>query len=552
MNAVTKGHIKTIRGGVIEVVFDDKLPAIRNKLVVEDEEDIVMEVNSHVDDKTIKAIALTFTAGIGRGDVVIDTTEPIKVPVGIETVGKMFDVFGNRLDKIETNNKQGENDQKVNENRNTSRGNNDSVNNDSVNNDADSNDQDSNDNEVSHYEENDEEKSDEENNAEESIDEENQDNESKHGDSKDEDLRDVQYKSIHQKPVPFSRRRTSDEIFLTGIKVIDVLTPLPKGGKAGLFGGAGVGKTVLITELINNTAEKTEGVSIFCGIGERSREAEELYREVQDTNVLQNAALIFAQMNEPPGARFRVGHAALTMAEYLRDKEKRDVLLLIDNIFRFVQAGSEVSGLMGKMPSRVGYQPTLATELAELQERISSTSSAAITSIQAVYVPADDFTDPSATHTFSHLSASVVLSRKKASEGLYPAVNPLESSSKLLTETVVGKRHYQIAREIKNTLSRYDDLKDMIAMLGMEELSQEDRQTVKKARRLERFLTQPFFTTERFTGIEGKLVDLEDALKGCEKILQGEFQDYDESDLYMIGNIKEAEQKRKDREADKS
>ena len=363
----------------------------------------------------------------------------------------------------------------------------------------------------------------------------------------EEPMRDVSRKSIHQKPVSFADRMTSSELFLTGIKMIDVLTPLSRGSKAGLFGGAGVGKTVLITELIHNTASQTQGYSIFCGIGERSREAEELYREVKEANVLPNAVLIFAQMNEPPGARFRVGHAALTMAEHFRDVEKKDVLLLIDNIFRFIQAGSEVSGLMGKMPSRVGYQPTLGTELSELQERISSTRAGAITSIQAVYVPADDFTDPSATHTFSHLSASVVLSRKKASEGLYPAIDPLASSSTMLNKTVVGERHYNIAREIRKTLATYEELKDIIAMLGIEEINKADRDTVFRARKLERFLTQPFYTTEQFTGMAGKTVDLADALEGCERILNDEYAAHEESDLYMIGKIAEADIKRNER-----
>ena len=362
------------------------------------------------------------------------------------------------------------------------------------------------------------------------------------------EVTDAKTMSIHQKPVPFSERSTTEEIFITGIKAIDVLTPLARGEKAGLFGGAGVGKTVLITELINNTAKKTKGYSVFCGIGERSREAEELYREVKDAQVLENAVLIFAQMNETPGARFRVGHAGLTMAEHFRDVLKKDVLLLIDNIFRFIQAGSEVSGLMGKMPSRVGYQPTLASELSELQERISSTKSGAITSIQAVYVPADDFTDPSATHTFSHLSASVVLSRKRASQGLYPAIDPLNSSSKMLNPAIVGKSHYTIAREIKKTLATYEELKDIIAMLGIEELSVDDRNAVNRARRLERFLTQPFFTTSGITGSEGRLVELEAALDGCERILNDEFMDYDENDLYMIGDIEEAIEKKEERE----
>ncbi|MBO1265560.1 F0F1 ATP synthase subunit beta [Proteiniclasticum sp. SCR006] len=355
-------------------------------------------------------------------------------------------------------------------------------------------------------------------------------------------------RSIHQKPVPFSRRSTSDEIFITGIKAIDVLTPLAKGEKAGLFGGAGVGKSVLITELIHNTASSLEGYSIFCGIGERSREAEELYREIREAGVLDHTVLVFAQMNEPPGARFRVGHGALTMAEYFRDVERKDVLLLVDNIFRFIQAGSEVSGLTGKMPSRVGYQPTLATELSELEERICNTRSGSITSIQAVYVPADDFTDPSATHTFPHLSASVVLSRKRASEGLYPAMDPLNSTSRMLNPEIVGQRHYDIAREIKMTLSAYEDLKDVIAMLGISELSSSDRNIVYRARRLERFLTQPFFTTEQFTGMKGKFVKLEDALSGCERILKDEFTDYSEEELYMIGAIDEAVRKKESRD----
>lgn len=459
-----RGYIKSIRGSVIEIVFEDKIPLLNNKLITGEKDEVILEVSSYVDNQTVKAIALTSTGGLSRGDMVRDTGGPLMIPVGREILGKMFDVFGNVLSG--------------------------------------------------------------------------------------EELEDVETKSIHQKPVPFSDRSTNNAVFETGIKAIDIISPLAQGEKAGLFGGAGVGKTVLITELINNTAQKTKGYSIFCGIGERSREAEELYREIGEAKVLENAALIFAQMNEPPGARFRVGHAALTMAEHFRDVEKKDVLLLIDNIFRFIQAGSEVSGLMGKMPSRVGYQPTLASELSELQERISSTESGAITSIQAVYVPADDFTDPSAAHTFSHLSASVVLSRKRASEGLYPAIDPLNSSSKMLNRDIVGKRHYNLTREIKNTLATYEDLKDIIAMLGIEELSNDDRKVVDRARKLERFLTQPFFTTEDITGNKGKLVDIEDAIDGCERILNDEFADYEENDLYMIGNIEEAVEKKRRREKD--
>ena len=344
---------------------------------------------------------------------------------------------------------------------------------------------------------------------------------------------------IHRDPVPLEDRVTRTEIFTTGIKAVDLLSPLELGGKAGLFGGAGVGKTVLITELINNMVRDYEGVSLFCGIGERSREAEELYRQMRDAGVLEQTVMLFGQMNEPPGARFRVGHSALTVAEHFRDVEQQSVLLLIDNIFRFVQSGMEVSGLMGRIPSRVGYQPTLATELAQLEERIASSRSASITSVQAVYVPADDMTDPSATHTFSHLSASLVLSRNRASQGLYPAVDPLASDSKMLSADVVGRRHDEIARAVRRTLSEYEELKDIIAMLGLEELSADDRATVSRARRLERFLTQPFFTTEQFTGMQGRSVALEDTLSGCERILDDEFADYGERAFYMIGGIDE-------------
>ena len=349
------------------------------------------------------------------------------------------------------------------------------------------------------------------------------------------------YSEIYKDPVPIDKQTTSSGIFKTGIKAIDILSPLERGGKGGLFGGAGVGKTVLIMEMIHNVASKYAGTSIFCGIGERSREGEELYRELKEVDVLKNAVMVFGQMNELPGARFRVGHTALRMAEYFRDDKKQDVLLLIDNIFRFVQAGSEVSGLLGQLPSRVGYQPTLASELAELEERISSTESGAISSVQAVYVPADDFTDPAAVHTFTHLSSSIVLSRKRASQGLYPAVNPLKSDSKMLIPHIVGDKHYRVARKIRKTMAEYEDLKDIIAMLGIEELSQKDKKTVYRARRLERFLTQPFFTTEQFTGKKGKLVEIEDAVEGCERILNDEFSDYPEKALYMIGTIDEAE-----------
>ncbi len=355
-----------------------------------------------------------------------------------------------------------------------------------------------------------------------------------------EGFQDLEWRSIHPPPVPLARRDVRTEMFETGIKAIDLLAPLEKGGKAGLFGGAGVGKTVLITEMINNMVSGYEGVSLFCGIGERCREAEELYRDMRNAGVLEKTILIFGQMNEAPGVRFRVGHAALTIAEYFRDDIGRDVLLLIDNIFRFVQAGSEVSGLLGRIPSRVGYQPTLASEIAELEERICNTSSGALTSIQAVYVPADDFTDPAASHTFAHLSASIVLSRRRASQGLYPAVDPLQSASKMLTPSVVSDRHYRIARAVRQALAEYEELKDIIAMLGIEELSETDRATVARARRLERFLTQPFFTTGQFTGKAGRRVKLDDTLDGCERILNDEFAGRPERAFYMIGGIDEA------------
>ncbi len=358
-------------------------------------------------------------------------------------------------------------------------------------------------------------------------------------------IKDPDLKSIHAEPVPMDKLEVSSQIFVSGIKAIDLLAPMERGGKAGLFGGAGVGKTVLITEMINNMVGRYEGVSIFAGIGERSREGEQLYREMQDAGVLNKTVMIFGQMNEAPGVRFRVALSALTMAEYFRDEKKQDVLLLIDNIFRFIQAGSEVSVLLGQIPSRVGYQPSLGTDIADLEERISSTKDGAITSIQAVYVPADDFTDPSATHTFAHLSSTIVLSRSRAAQGLYPALDPLGSSSNMLTPLIVGERHYKVATEVRKTLAQYEELKDIIAMLGFDELPEHDQQTVLTARKLERFLTQPFFTTMQFTGMEGKSVNLEDTISGCERILAGEFNDLTENDFYMIGTVDEARKKGK-------
>jgi F-type H+-transporting ATPase subunit beta len=349
------------------------------------------------------------------------------------------------------------------------------------------------------------------------------------------------YRSIFGQRVPISQQATGREILPTGIKAIDLLAPLERGGKAGLFGGAGVGKTVLIMEMIHNMVVQHEGVSLFCGIGERCREAEELYREIKEAGVLDDTVMVFGQMNEAPGARFRVGHAALTMAEYFRDHARQDVLLLIDNIYRFVQAGSEVSGLMGRITSRLGYQPTLGSEISALEERICNTHTGAITSVQAVYVPADDFTDPAITHTFTHLSAFIVLSRDRASQGFYPAVDLLKSGSKMLSPTVVGRRHYRVANAVRETLASYEELKDIIAMLGIEELSPEDQRVVNRARRLERFFTQPFYVTEQFTGMEGKLIGLEKVIDGCERILQDEFADKSEQSLYMIGSVEEVD-----------
>lgn len=354
------------------------------------------------------------------------------------------------------------------------------------------------------------------------------------------DLGATRLRSVLQPPPLLESQSVTTDVLETGIKAIDLLAPLERGGKAGLFGGAGVGKTVLITELIHLMASRHRGVSLFCGIGERSREAEELIRDVVDAGVAEHTVLVFGQMNEPPGARFRVGHTALTMAEYFRDDARQDVLLLIDNVFRFVQAGAEVSGLMGRLSSRMGYQPSMATELAELQERITSTAGAAITAVQAVYVPADDFTDPAVVHTFSHLSASVVLSRDRAAQGLYPAIDPLRSNSAMLTPVAVGERHEHVARTVRQTLAVYDDLKDIIAMLGLEELSDDDQRTVARARRLERYLTQPFYTTEAFTGQEGRAVALDDTLADCERILADELAGVPEARLYMIGALAEA------------
>jgi F-type H+/Na+-transporting ATPase subunit beta len=454
-SGASEGVVTAIRGSVVDARFTRGIPPLFDLLETGDGHKVTIEVVTHLNADTVRGIALTSTQGLARGDSITETGRSLTVPVGARVLGRLFNVFGETIDRKGP-------------------------------------------------------------------------------------IPDGESRSIHAPKVPLTRRATTSEIFQTGIKAIDVLAPLERGGKSGLFGGAGVGKTVLIMELIHNVIGHHSGVSVFCGIGERCREGEELYREIQAAGVLDKTVLVFGQMNDPPGTRFRVGHSALTMAEHFRDDARQDVLLLIDNIFRFIQAGSEVSGLMGQLPSRLGYQPTLGTELASLEERICSTATGAITSVQAIYVPADDFADPSAVHTFGHLSASIVLSRKRAAEGLYPAIDPLRSGSKMATPQIAGARHSGIAQAIRKTLASYEELKDIIAMLGIEELSQDDRRTVYRARRLERFLTQPCFVTEQFTGHKGKLVPLEDALAGCERILNDEFASYPESALYMIGAIDEA------------
>ena len=455
-----KGAVVSVRGSVVDIRFDDHLPPIYSMLQTGRNGEVHIEVLSQLDSRHVRAIALTGTEGLSRSMTALYNGSQLQAPVGPAILSRMFDVFGNPIDRGEP-------------------------------------------------------------------------------------PEGVQWRPVHRNPPSLSRRSTHSEVFQTGIKIIDLLTPLERGGKSGLFGGAGVGKTVLLTEMIHNMVSHHRGVSIFCGIGERCREGEELYREMKAAGVLDNMVMVFGQMNEPPGSRFRVGHAALTMAEYFRDDEHRDVLLLIDNIFRFIQAGSEISGMMGQMPSRLGYQPTMGTELSKLEERIANTGTGSITSIQAVYVPADDFTDPAAVHTFSHLSSSIVLSRKRAGEGLFPAVDPLQSVSKMASPTGIGHRHYNLSRDIRKVLAQYNELKDIIAMLGLEQLSTQDRAVVARARRVERFFTQPFFSTEQFSGIKGKLVSLDEVIDGCERILRDEFMEYPESALYMIGSIDDAKERMK-------
>ena len=446
------GYITAIQGSVVDIRFEDKLPAVFNELRTGEDRSLVIEVQAHLDAQTVRGLAMGPTRGLARGQEVVDTEHMLTVPVGDKILGRMFNVFGNVIDG-------------------------------------------------------------------------------------GAELEATERRPIHNHSLPLARRSVDSKVFVSGIKAIDLLAPMERGGKAGLFGGAGVGKTVLITEMINNMVGRYEGVSLFCGVGEQ------LYREMRDAGVLDKTIMMFGQMNEAPGIRFRVAHAALAMAEYFRDEKKQDVLLLIDNVFRFVQAGSEISVLMGQMPSRVGYQPSLATEIASLQERIASTATGAITSIQAVYVPADDLTDPSASHTFAHLSSNIVLSRARVAQGLYPAVDPLASGSNMLTPLTVGERHYRVATAVRRTLAEYEELKDIIAMLGFDELPENDQKTVLKARKLERFLTQPFFTTFHFTGMEGRSVELEDTLRGCEKILSGEMDDVPENAFYMVGTLEDVLEK---------
>lgn len=450
------GKIIRVSGPVVDVLFDGNLPKIKEALYVNvNHEKRYMEVAMHIGNNIARTIMLSSSDGIARNMEVISTNDVIKVPVGKNTLGRIFNVLGNTID---------DNGQLP---------------------------------------------------------------------------KDTIYWPIYRKAPKFSSQKVDIEILETGIKVIDLLLPYQKGGKIGLLGGAGVGKTVLIQELINNVAMKHGGFSIFTGVGERSREGNDLYLEMKNSGVIDKTALVFGQMNESPGVRMRVALTGLTMAEYLRDEQKQDVLFFIDNIFRFVQAGSEVSTLLGRMPSAVGYQPTLAEELGQLEERITSTDDGSITSIQAIYVPADDLTDPAPATTFSHLDATTVLSRKIAEQGIYPAVDPLASSSRILEPDIVGIEHYQIARKVEEILQKYNELQDIIAILGMDELSDEDKLTVYRARKIQRFLAQPMFVAEKFTGILGKYVSLEDTLKGFKAIIDGKMDDYPEAAFYNVGTIED-------------
>jgi F-type H+-transporting ATPase subunit beta len=459
------GKIVQIIGPVVDIRFnEEKLPELLNAIEIDNHgERIVVEVAQHIGDDTVRCVAMGSTDGLIRGMDAVDTGKPIAVPVGRETLGRLFNVLGEPIDE------KGE-------------------------------------------------------------------------------VKATKTAPIHRPAPSFEEQETSKEIFETGIKVVDLIAPYSRGGKIGLFGGAGVGKTVLIMELINNIAKQHGGLSVFAGVGERTREGNDLYHEMIESGVIDKTALVFGQMNEPPGSRMRVGLTGLTMAEYFRDEEGQDVLLFIDNIFRFTQAGSEVSALLGRMPSAVGYQPTLATEMGQLQERITSTKKGSITSVQAVYVPADDLTDPAPATTFAHLDATTVLSRQIAELGIYPAVDPLDSTSRILDPEVVGMEHYQVARGVQEVLQRYKDLQDIIAILGIDELSDEDKLIVSRARKMQRFLSQPFSVASQFTGMEGKYVPIKETVRGFKEILEGKHDDIPEQAFFMVGTIDEVLEKAKSME----
>ena len=454
------GKIVQVSGPVVDVEFEnDDLPAIRDALeVMNGDKKCVMEVAQHIGNHIVRCIMLAASEGLCRDMEVVATGSGIKVPVGEDTLGRLFNVLGQTID----------------------------------------------------------------------------------GDKQPEGEANWE---IHREPPTFEEQNPAEQILETGIKVIDLLAPYAKGGKIGLFGGAGVGKTVLIQELIRNIATEHGGYSIFTGVGERSREGNDLWTEMRESGVLKKTALVFGQMNEPPGARMRVAETGLTMAEYFRDEKQKDVLLFIDNIFRFTQAGSEVSALLGRMPSAVGYQPTLATEMGELQERIASTKNGSVTSVQAVYVPADDLTDPAPATTFAHLDATTVLSRKIVEQGIYPAVDPLESTSRILEPDIVGEEHYQVAREVQGILQKYKELQDIIAILGMEELADEDKTVVFRARKIQKFLSQPFHVAENFTGIKGVYVPVEETIRGFKAILSGEMDEYPENAFFNVGTIEDVKKK---------
>jgi F-type H+-transporting ATPase subunit beta len=457
--AANTGSVIEIKGVVMDVLFPDSLPGILNALHVETPSGVtlVAEVQQHLGDDRVRAVAMDTTDGLARGAVAVDSGEPISVPVGAPTLGRIWNVIGEPVDEKPA-------------------------------------------------------------------------------------PEGVERWPIHREPPDFRDLSPTVEIFETGLKVVDLIAPYIKGGKIGLFGGAGVGKTVLIQELIHNVANAHGGVSVFAGVGERTREGNDLMLEMEESGVIDKVALVYGQMNEPPGARLRVGLSGLTMAEYFRD-EGQDVLLFIDNIFRFVQAGSEVSALLGRMPSAVGYQPTLATEMGQLQERITSTRTGSVTSVQAIYVPADDLTDPAPANVFAHLDSTTTLSRAIVEKGIYPAVDPLDSTSRALTPGVVSDEHYAVATNVQQVLQRYKDLQDIIAILGMDELTDEDKVVVSRARKIERFLSQPNFVAEQFTGTPGKYVKLEDTIAGFTAILDGECDDLPEAAFYMVGPIEEAREK---------